>query len=83
MMHDQICSQQNVMAMDDQDKLLTEALNQVKKNTFEMKTCLVRFRSVVMFFIVESTSSADGYGLQYASNMLSELRTSLHSCKGL
>ena len=60
MMHDQTCSQQNVMAMDDQDKLLTEALNQVKKNAFEMKTCLVRFRSVVMFFCVESTSSATG-----------------------
>ena len=59
-MHDQICSQQNVMAMDDQDKLLTEALNQVKKNAFEMKTCLVRFSSVVMFFCVESTSSAAG-----------------------
>ena len=48
------------MAMDDQDKLLTEALNQVKKNAFEMKTCLVRFRGVVMFFCVESTSSAIG-----------------------
>ena len=48
------------MAMDDQDKLLTEALNQVKKNAFEMKTCLVRFWGVVMFFCVESVSSAIG-----------------------
>ncbi len=26
---------------EDQDKLLTEALNQVRKHSFEMKTCLV------------------------------------------
>lgn len=27
---------------EDQEKLLAEALSQVKKNSFEMKTCLVR-----------------------------------------
>ena len=43
------CSQRNVMAMEDQEKLLTEALNQVKKNAFEMKTCLVSFFSFVAF----------------------------------
>ena len=30
-----------VPGVEDQEKLLTEALGQVKKNSFEMKTCLV------------------------------------------
>ena len=28
---------------EDQEKLLTEALEQVKKTSFDMKTCLVRY----------------------------------------
>lgn len=44
------------MAMDDQEKLLTEALNQVKKNAFEMKTCLVRW-SFFLFCCIEGVSS--------------------------
>ena len=31
--------------LEDQEKLLTEALNVVKRNSFEMKTCLVRVAS--------------------------------------
>lgn len=53
--------------MEDQEKLLTEAMNQVKKNAFEMKTCL------------DNNKLMDA--LKYASNMLGELRTSLLSPK--
>lgn len=53
--------------IEDQDKLLSEALVQVKKNAFEMKTCLDNNRLMD--------------ALKFASTMLSELRTSLLSPK--
>ena len=54
-------------AVEDQEKLLTEALEQVKKSSFEMKTCLDNNRLMD--------------ALKSASTMLSELRTSLLSPK--
>jgi vacuolar protein sorting-associated protein 35 len=53
--------------MDEQEKLLEEALNNVKMQTFQMKRCL------------DKNKLMDG--LKHASNMLSELRTSLLSPK--
>merc|ERR1712012_1461709 len=54
-------------SMDDQERLLEEALNIVKAQAFQMKRCL--YKNKLMD------------GLKYASNMLSELRTSLQSPK--
>ncbi|CAI8032581.1 Vacuolar protein sorting-associated protein 35, partial [Geodia barretti] len=52
---------------EDQEKLLSEALNTVKKNSFDMKTCL------------DNNKLMDA--LKHASTMLGELRTSLLSPK--
>ena len=76
--------------IEDQDKLLSEALVQVKKNAFEMKTCLV---SVLILAVIVSLSNHSMCvcvlqdnnrlmdALKFASTMLSELRTSLLSPK--
>ena len=53
--------------MDEQEKLLEEALNIVKMESFPMKRCL------------DKNKLMDG--LKHASNMLGELRTSLLSPK--
>lgn len=54
-------------SLDDQEKLLEEALNSVKTQSFQMKRCLDKGKLMD--------------GLKHASNMLSELRTSLLSPK--
>ncbi|KAK3888494.1 hypothetical protein Pcinc_007453 [Petrolisthes cinctipes] len=56
-----------VSPMDDQDKLLDEAMVAVKGQAFQMKRCLDKGRLMD--------------GLKHASNMLGELRTSLLSPK--
>ena len=53
--------------MDEQEKLLEEATNAVKMQSFQMKRCL------------DKSKLMDG--LKHASNMLGELRTSLLSPK--
>lgn len=53
--------------MDDQDKLLDEAMGAVRGQAFQMKRCLDKGRLMD--------------GLKHASNMLGELRTSLLSPK--
>merc|ERR1719289_237874 len=54
-------------SLDDQEKLLDEAINIVKMESFQMKRCL------------DKNKLMDG--LKHASNMLGELRTSLLSPK--
>lgn len=54
-------------SLDEQEKLLEEALNNVKMQTFQMKRCL------------DKNKLMDG--LKHASNMLGELRTSVLSPK--
>ncbi|XP_064107288.1 vacuolar protein sorting-associated protein 35-like isoform X2 [Macrobrachium nipponense] len=56
-----------VSPMDDQDKLLDEAMGAVRGQAFQMKRCLDKGRLMD--------------GLKHASNMLGELRTSLLSPK--
>ncbi|XP_074645707.1 vacuolar protein sorting-associated protein 35-like [Tubulanus polymorphus] len=58
---------QNLSPQEEQEKLLDEALNVVKVQSFQMKRCL------------DKSKLMDG--LKHASNMLSELRTSMLSPK--
>lgn len=49
-------SKAGVPPIEDQEKLLTEALNQVKKNSFEMKTCLVSLAVAIATIDAVATS---------------------------
>lgn len=62
-----LSSPEMVSPMDDQDKLLDEAIGAVRGQAFQMKRCLDKGRLMD--------------GLKHASNMLGELRTSFLSPK--
>ena len=49
-------SKAGVPPIEDQEKLLSEALNQVKKNSFEMKTCLVSLAVAIATSYAVATS---------------------------
>lgn len=83
-------------SQEDQEKLLDEAIQVVKSQSFQMKRCLVgvdpyrkyHLSFVFVFFSLlpilnsqmqDKTKLMDG--LKHASNMLSELRTSMLSPK--
>ena len=50
---------------EDQEKLLTEALTLVKRNSFEMKTCLVYTTPVVSS--LSNTSSSDSFSSNFVA----------------
>ena len=80
-------------SQEDQEKLLDEAIQVVKSQSFQMKRCLVSDRTrlvldlhVVYFCLIKLNVPLQDKGklmdgLKHASNMLSELRTSMLSPK--